>query len=50
MTFPADIVWTNRSTPHLVDDMKERLNGILEDHNDFSSYIPKWYQSSEFNK
>ncbi|MCS6592822.1 aminoglycoside phosphotransferase family protein [Bacillus cereus] len=50
MTFPADIVWTNRSTRHLVDDMKERLNGILEDHNDFSSYIPKWYQSSEFNK
>ncbi len=50
MTFPADIVWTNRSTPHLVDDMKERLNQILEDHNQFSSYIPKWYQSSEFNK
>ncbi|MGQ7724626.1 MULTISPECIES: hypothetical protein [unclassified Bacillus (in: firmicutes)] len=25
-------------------------NGILEDHNQFSSYIPKWYQSSEFNK
>ncbi|MDA1772267.1 aminoglycoside phosphotransferase family protein [Bacillus cereus] len=50
MIFPADIVWTNRSTPHLVDDMKERLNRILEDHNDFSSYIPKWYQSSEFNK
>ncbi|WP_255294191.1 aminoglycoside phosphotransferase family protein [Bacillus wiedmannii] len=45
MTFPADIVWTNRSTPHLVDDMKERLKGILEDHNNFSSYIPKWYQS-----
>lgn len=45
MTFPADIVWTNRSTPHLVDDMKERLNGILENHNNFSSYIPKWYQS-----
>ena len=35
MTFPADIVWTNRSTPHLVDDMKERLNGIVEDHNHF---------------
>ncbi|EEK83551.1 phosphotransferase enzyme family protein [Bacillus cereus ATCC 4342] len=50
MTFPADIVWTNRSTPHLVGDMKERLNGILEDHNQFSSYIPQWYQSSEFNK
>lgn len=50
MTFPADIVWTNRSTPHLVDEMKERLNGILEDHNHFLSYIPKWYQSSEFNK
>lgn len=50
MIFPADIVWTNRSTPYLLDDMKERLNGILEDHNDFSSYIPKWYQSSEFNK
>ena len=50
MIFPADIVWTNRSTPYLLDDMKERLNGILEDHNHFSSYIPKWYQSSEFNK
>ncbi|MDA2385719.1 aminoglycoside phosphotransferase family protein [Bacillus cereus] len=50
MIFPADIVWTNRSTSHLVDDMKERLNGILENHNHFSSYIPKWYQSSEFNK
>ena len=50
MIFPADIVWTNRSTPHLVGDMKGRLNGILEDHNQFSSYIPKWYQSSEFNK
>ncbi len=35
MIFPADIVWTNRSTPYLLDDMKERLNGILEDHNDF---------------
>ncbi|MBE5094320.1 MULTISPECIES: aminoglycoside phosphotransferase family protein [Bacillus cereus group] len=50
MIFPADIVWTNRSTPYLLDGMKERLNGILEDHNHFSSYIPKWYQSSEFNK
>ncbi|EJR41996.1 aminoglycoside phosphotransferase family protein [Bacillus mycoides] len=45
MTFPADIVWTNRTTPHLVEDMKERLNRIIEDHNHFSSYIPKWYQS-----
>ncbi|MED2790248.1 aminoglycoside phosphotransferase family protein [Bacillus wiedmannii] len=50
MIFPADIVWTNRITSHLIDDMKERLNRIIEDHNQFSSYIPKWYQSSEFNK
>ncbi|MFP3413709.1 aminoglycoside phosphotransferase family protein [Bacillus sp. SIMBA_074] len=45
MTFPADIVWTNRTTPHLVEDVKERLNRIIEEHNHFSSYIPKWYQS-----
>ncbi|HDR3888702.1 TPA: aminoglycoside phosphotransferase family protein [Bacillus cereus] len=45
MIFPSDIVWTNRTTPHLVKDMKERLNRILEDHNHFLSYIPKWYQS-----
>lgn len=50
MIFPADIVWTYRTTPYLINDMKERLNGILEDHNHFASYIPKWYQSSEFNK
>ncbi|MGH0432214.1 aminoglycoside phosphotransferase family protein [Bacillus hominis] len=45
MIFPSDIVWTNRTTPHLVKGMKERLNRILEDHNDFSSYVPRWYQS-----
>ncbi|WP_242273694.1 aminoglycoside phosphotransferase family protein [Bacillus cereus group sp. BfR-BA-01310] len=49
MIFPSDIVWTNRTTPHLVDDMKERLNQILEEHNDFSSYVPRWYQSLNTN-
>ncbi|PED05514.1 aminoglycoside phosphotransferase family protein [Bacillus pseudomycoides] len=46
MIFPADIVWTNRITPNLVDEMKMRLRRILEEHNNFTSYIPNWYKST----
>ena len=47
-SLPADIVWTNRITPHLLNEMKIRLRRILEEHHDFTSYIPSWYKS--FNK
>lgn len=48
MIFPADIVWTNRITPNLVDEMKIRLRRTLEEHHGFTSYTPSWYKS--FNK
>ncbi|EMA6344901.1 aminoglycoside phosphotransferase family protein [Bacillus cytotoxicus] len=44
MIFPADIVWTHRITPNLVEKMKIRLRRIVEEHNGFTSYIPNWYK------
>ncbi|MBJ8031301.1 aminoglycoside phosphotransferase family protein [Bacillus cereus group sp. N21] len=48
MIFPADIVWAHKVTPNLLDGMKGRLKRIVDDQNDFTSYIPNWYKS--FNK
>lgn len=45
MIFPADIVWTHRITPNLVEEMEIRLRRIVEEHNGFTSYIPNWYKS-----
>ncbi|PFD95701.1 aminoglycoside phosphotransferase [Bacillus cereus] len=49
MIFPADIVWTNRITPNLLEEMKMRLRRILEEHNGFTSYTPNWYKSFDKN-
>ncbi|PFR27472.1 aminoglycoside phosphotransferase [Bacillus cereus] len=45
MIFPADIVWTHRITPNLVEEMEIRLRRIVEEHNGFTAYIPNWYKS-----
>ncbi|MDN4075007.1 aminoglycoside phosphotransferase family protein [Fictibacillus terranigra] len=43
MNVMSAIVWSVRETPDQVDEMLERLNGVLEDHQDFEVLQPKWY-------
>ncbi|MEI5909708.1 aminoglycoside phosphotransferase family protein [Bacillus spongiae] len=37
------IVWTNKYDPNSMEDAMERINIILEDHDDFNLIQPKWY-------
>lgn len=44
MIIPSDIIWSYKTTPHLIDSMWKRVNQILEDHDNFKQKMPKWYK------
>lgn len=44
MSLFSGLVWSIRVTPHLVDQMTERIYSILEDHQYFESEKPLWYR------
>ncbi len=50
MIIPSDIIWSYKTTPHLVDSMWKRVRTILEDHKNFNQTVPIWYnnKSSQF--
>lgn len=45
MIIPSDIVWSHKTTPHLIDGMWKRVYKILEDHDHFNRVIPNWYRT-----
>lgn len=44
MIIPSDIVWSYKTTPHLIDSMWKRVRTILDDHNNFNQTVPSWYK------
>ncbi|MEN2767408.1 phosphotransferase [Ornithinibacillus sp. 16A2E] len=44
MVIFSSVVWTIRFVPDQLDEMMERLNVILEDHQYFELWKPLWYQ------
>jgi len=47
MIIPSDIIWSYKTTPHLIDSMWHRVKSILEDHDNFKQIKPKWYKKEE---
>ncbi|PEJ60712.1 aminoglycoside phosphotransferase [Bacillus sp. AFS002410] len=43
MIIPSDIIWSYKTTPHLIDSMWKRVRMILDDHRNFNQSIPGWY-------
>ncbi len=43
MIIPSDIIWSYKTTPHLIETMWKRVYRILEDHDNFKNMIPSWY-------
>jgi len=43
MIIPSDIIWSYKTTPHLIDSMWKRVYRILEEHRNFEQLIPLWY-------
>jgi len=43
MIIPSDIIWSYKTTPHLLDTMWKRVRTILDDHENFNQIIPSWY-------
>lgn len=43
MIIPSDIIWSYKTTPHLIETMWKRVYRILEDHQNFEQTIPTWY-------
>jgi aminoglycoside phosphotransferase (APT) family kinase protein len=48
LIFVSDIVWSYHNTPYLLEETKKRLTTILEDHDQFQSYKPRWH--TEYTK
>lgn len=44
MVFVSDIVWSIKNTPNHINQMIERLNTVLDDHENFANSIPSWYK------
>ncbi|WP_306007816.1 aminoglycoside phosphotransferase family protein [Bacillus sp. MMSF_3353] len=44
MTVFSSVVWSLRAAPHMLEDTLERLTIVLEDHKDFESLKPIWFQ------
>lgn len=45
MTIVSSVVWTLRVVPHEMDEMMERLNRVMADHEDFRSCKPSWFKT-----
>ncbi|MEE6449947.1 aminoglycoside phosphotransferase family protein [Gottfriedia acidiceleris] len=45
MIIPSDIIWSYKTTPHLVDSMWKRVRTILDDHRNFNQVEPSWYNN-----
>jgi aminoglycoside phosphotransferase (APT) family kinase protein len=43
MIIPSDIIWSYKTTPHLIESMWKRVYRILEEHRNFEQMIPSWY-------
>lgn len=43
MIIPSDIIWSYKTTPHLIESMWKRVYRIIEDHQNFKKMIPSWY-------
>ncbi|MGG1369546.1 aminoglycoside phosphotransferase family protein [Priestia megaterium] len=46
MVFVSDIVWSIKNTPNHIDKMVQRLNTVLDDHQNFADSIPVWYKTN----
>ncbi|WP_342515351.1 aminoglycoside phosphotransferase family protein [Sutcliffiella sp. FSL R7-0096] len=44
MVIFSSVVWSLRFAPDQVNEMIDRLHTILEDHNDFELFKPRWYE------
>jgi aminoglycoside phosphotransferase (APT) family kinase protein len=44
MLIVPDIVWTLKFVPDHQEHMVRRLNTILDDHKNFTEYVPGWYR------
>jgi len=47
MIIPSDIVWSHKVTPDKINEMWDRINQIVNDHQEFTSLIPTWYKESK---
>jgi len=47
MVFVSDIVWSIKNTPNHIDKMVQRLNTVLDDHQNFTNHIPIWYKDND---
>ncbi|WP_103106413.1 phosphotransferase family protein [Brevibacillus reuszeri] len=47
MTIFSSVVWTGRVVPSLLDDMNQRVNKVIEEHQAFERTIPVWFCRSE---
>ncbi len=43
MIIPSDIIWSYKTTPHLIETMWKRVYRILEEHQNFEQVTPSWY-------
>ncbi|MEH6936892.1 aminoglycoside phosphotransferase family protein [Bacillus sp. JJ664] len=43
MIIPSDIIWSYKTTPHLIETMWKRVYRILVEHENFKNMIPSWY-------
>ncbi|WP_289139796.1 aminoglycoside phosphotransferase family protein [uncultured Brevibacillus sp.] len=50
MTIFSSVVWTGRVVPSLLDDMNQRVNKVIEEHQAFECTIPVWFSRTETHK
>jgi aminoglycoside phosphotransferase (APT) family kinase protein len=47
LIIPSDIVWSHKVTPNNINEMWNRINQIVSDHQEFTSHVPTWYKESK---
>ncbi|WP_308635533.1 aminoglycoside phosphotransferase family protein [Paenibacillus silvisoli] len=47
MTLISSVVWTLKVCPDQLSEMMQKIDKVMNDHDDFESIVPRWYKQYE---